>query len=348
VPGAIGKAKVLVFDGQHMAAAQLFARRDRLFVRVFLNYDRERLKETNYRAHTKLAQVHFPQLVNDRVGADLFREEFSRFLQQADTAKLTEEAFFSKRLSRDQVSDYRSYHGNFLRYEVRVGRTDGDESRILRFTETVTARAVRYPLSYDALQKAFLNTLLYLKPAREPLAESERFRLVERENLVRLLNLFVDEVLDHGRFNFHIGIYKIEERLTNDPNSVPDSHLRAYRLCRKPAMAIWARELREAIQTLLTTRGRYHVASWAKDRPLWAEMQPEDWDVIREMVRALRDHKVWGEVTNREIVAAFASTKQRDWEDILLKGTLPGRTERLLPPLDRTFVFQAAINAGVR
>src|SRR4030042_2720405 len=91
VEGNNGQARILVFDGQHKAAAQLYARRDRLFVRVFVNYNRDHLKQTNYRAHTKLAQVHFPQLINDRVGADLFTEEYQLFRTKADTDKECED-----------------------------------------------------------------------------------------------------------------------------------------------------------------------------------------------------------------------------------------------------------------
>jgi len=95
--GQDGKAPILVFDGQHKAAAQLYAGKDRLMVRVFVNYDKKRLKETNYRAHTKLAQVHFPQLINDRVGTDLFSEEFDRFLRESDsTKKLSQKGIFCR------------------------------------------------------------------------------------------------------------------------------------------------------------------------------------------------------------------------------------------------------------
>ena len=52
VKGNEGKARILVFDGQHKAAAQLYARRGRLLVRVFVNSDREKLKETNT-VHTR-------------------------------------------------------------------------------------------------------------------------------------------------------------------------------------------------------------------------------------------------------------------------------------------------------
>jgi hypothetical protein len=343
--GSEGKAPVLVFDGQHKAAAQLYARHDRLFLRVFVNYSRERLKETNYRAHTKLAQVHFPQLINDRVGADLFKEEFSRFVQGADPKKVSEDVFFSRHLPRAQRGEFRSYFGNYLRYEVLIGKAGADHNSILNFTETVMPRAVRFPLSYDTLQKTFLDLMIYSRPAREPIEQTERFRRLEKENLVRLMNLFVEEALANGRFSLDLGIRRMEERLANDPQSVPDSHLRAYRLCRKAAMVIWTKELKRAIQLLLGTKTRYTVANWGEKRPLLAEILDEDWRQIRKMFQAVREHKVWGERTNADIVHAISSNRQKDWNDILLKGTLPGRQERLLPPLDQNFMTRSIVQA---
>jgi hypothetical protein len=169
-----GKSRIMVFDGQHKAAAQLYARRDRLFVRVFVNYRRDRLKETNYRAHTKLAQVHFPQLINDRVGADLFKEEFVRFLQDQDLTKISEEIFFRKHVPRIQISEFRRYFGNYLRYEVLTGTAKTEQNTILNYTETVMPRAIQYPLSYDTLQKAFLDVMLFQKAARESIEQTEK------------------------------------------------------------------------------------------------------------------------------------------------------------------------------
>jgi len=55
----------------------------------------------------------------------------------------------------------------------------------------------------------------------------------------------------------------------------------------------------------------------------------------------MREHKVWGERISADIVAAISSTRQKDWSDILLRGTLPGRQECLLPPLDQNFMFRS-------
>ncbi len=263
-----GRAPILVFDGQHKAAAQLYARRERLFVRVFVNCSLDRLKETNYRAHTKLAQVHFPQLINDRVGADLFIEEFTRFLQVQELAKVSEDTFFGKHVPRIQKSEYKRYFGNFLRYEALTGTAGAEQNIILNFTETVMPRSIRYPLSYDTLQKTFLDVMLFHRAAREPIEQTERYRQTEKENLVRLMNIFVEEVLASGRFSLNLGIRRMEDRLTNDPQSIPDSHLRAYRLCRKPAMVVWVKELKRAIQLLLNTKTRYVHSSWGEKRPL--------------------------------------------------------------------------------
>ena len=106
-------------------------------------------------------------------------------------------------------------------------------------------------------------------------------------------------------------------------------------------MMIWCKELKRAIQLLLNTKTRYATAAWGERRPLWAQVLAEDWQQTRKMIRAIRDHKVWGERTNPDIVAAISSTRQKDWNDILLKGTLPGRREQLLPTLDQNFMFRS-------
>jgi len=344
--GTSGKAKVLLFDGQHKAAAQLYAGKQRLLVRVFLNDDKNRLKETNYRAHTKLAQVHFPQLINDRVGADLFHEQFDRFTRESDPTKASERSFFQAQKSKSQRSDLRQYFQNYQRYEVLTGKAEAEDNHILDFTETVTARSKRYPLSYDTLQHTFLQHFLFLKPAREPLDESERYRCLERENLVKLMNVFVEEVLAAGRFDLALGIYRLEERISNAPETIPDSHLRAYRMCRKPAMVIWSLELVRAVSLLLNAKLRYKSGGWATERPLWVEIGQDDWQQIRRMVRAVRDHKLWGERVSPDLMQAVASTKQKNWAEILLKGVLPGRQGTLLPALDHNFIFKASTSGS--
>lgn len=337
-----GVGKIMLFDGQHKAAAQLYVGKPALLVRVFINVDKERLKETNFRAHTKLAQIHFPQLVNDRVGADLFSEEFDRWLSRAEPAKKSEQDFFDD-LDPQQRSDFRTYFQSYLRYQILTGTLAGKPNRLLDFVETVVARSKKYPLSYETVQRTLLNEFVFLKPASEPLEETQQFRGLERDNLITLMNIFVEEVLGSERYDPRRGIFRIEETLLADPDSIPESHLRAYRICRKAPMVVWCKELARAARVLLNTRLRYKKGAWAENRPLWCEMKPVDWDSIRKMIRAIRDHKVWSERNNTEILRAMTSQTQRDWEEILLNGRLPGREQQLFPKLDQNFIFQAAL-----
>ena len=39
-----------------------------------------------------------------------------------------------------------------------------------------------------------------------------------------------------GKFDFSRDVFKIEEKLSNDPKSFDYGHLSAYRICRRPAM----------------------------------------------------------------------------------------------------------------
>jgi hypothetical protein len=337
-----GKSKIYLFDGQHKAAAQLYAGHDRLFVRVFVNCDKSKLKETNYRAHTKLAQIHFPQLINDRVGSDLFEEEYDRFLKNIDTTKSSELSFFKSVLAKSQRSEFKKYYENYLRYEVLTGKVEEENNQILSFTETVTARSKKFPLSYDTLRKTFFKHFLFVKAAYQPIEFTTHFRELEKRNLIRLMNIFIEEMLANNRFDLKLGIYRIEEQIESNSLSIPETHLRAYRLCRSSAMIIWTLELKRAIALLLNTLSKYQEGLWSEERPLWAQIDTKEWDKIRRMMRIVRDHKIWGERTNSEIVKAISTTRQKDWQSILLKGTLPGRHEQLLPPLDQNFIFQNA------
>lgn len=338
-----GVGEILLFDGQHKAAAQLYIGNDFILTRVFINTDRNRLKQVNFRAHTKLAQIHFPQLIEDRVGHDLFQEEYSRYRAEADLSRKSEASFFSEQLQPQDRSEFRQYFQSYLRYEVLTGDDNGQRNHLLDFVETISARSRKYPLSYDTLKKTFLKEFLFLRQASEPLEATERLRQLERRNLVRLMNLFTAEVLADEKFDPNEGIYKIEDRLTEAPDSIPDPHLRAYRLCRAAAMITWIKEFRMALSLLLNTRQRYQSGSWQQKRPLWADIKLEDWDAIHKMIKAVAGHKIWSVKIGQEVIAAIASTKQSDWQQILLEGRLPGREEAVFPNLDQNFVFRMAM-----
>jgi hypothetical protein len=335
-----GKAKIMAFDGQHKAAAQLYLRSKELFLRVFVNVEKIKIKKTNLRAHTIVAQIHFPKLIEDKVGHDLYSVEFEPFAEKVDHSKSTEIAF----IKQEEINDeYRKYLGNYHKYNALIDE-DGERHSILEFVETISARSKNYPISYDTLSKTFLY-LIYLKPSEEKLEISIPFRRFEIGNLRKIMSLFVERVLK-DKFDVQSGIYKIEEKLVEDPNSISDDHLIGYRICRQAAFLVWIKEFRKAITRLLVSRNRYENAKWRDERVLWADIKEEDFRIIGNMFDVIRKHKIWKIKENREILASLGSTKQSDWKAMLLDGKLPGREDRLLDPLNDTVIYDKAISVG--
>jgi hypothetical protein len=342
--------RIMLFDGQHKAAAQLYNGADGLLCRVFLPHSSlnaekfqefvDELRRTNFRAHTKLAQLHFAQFTEDKVGHTLYadkREEVSREVkgQGSEEKDISEEKLYKtlKEANPDEAKELKAQHSSYLRYEVLTSK----ELELVKFVETVSARSRRYPISYDTF-KALLDTFLFSSFADEPLGTTEPQRLAERDNLARLLDVLAEEALT-GQFKLDLGIYKLDEKIETDPHSVPVAHLRAYRLFRKPAVSVWAEVLRDAISHYLVIRGK-SAKAWHKDRPLWAEIDSEGWLVIRRAIKAVLSHKVWID-TSKHLIGRLASTRKKDWESVLLEGRLPGSPDKLYPPLDTGAVVKA-------
>ena len=155
------------------------------------------------------------------------------------------------------------------------------------------------------------------------------------------MDTFVEEILDK-KFDISKSTFKIEEKLYNDPNSIDSKHLSAYRICRRPAMVVWVEELRKAIVRMLKTKEKYDTTDWSNDRVLWAEMDDSDWKMIRRMLQVIQEHQIWIERHDKTTIQALASTKQRDWKEMLLDGKLPGRLEKLFDPLTDTKIYDKA------
>jgi hypothetical protein len=328
---------IMTFDGQHKAAAQLYLRSKYLFLRVFINIEKSKIKKTNLRAHTVVAQIHFPKLIEDKVGHDLFLIEFEPFISSNKT-KTSEQLF----IKQDEINDeYRKYLSNFYKYNALFD-SNGERHCILDYVETITARSKTYPISYDTLSKTFLK-MLYLKPTEEKLSVSIDYRNIETANIWRIMNIFIDKCLKN-KFDIETGIYKIEDKLISDPNSVTDEHLIAYRLCRQAAMIIWVEEFRKSLSLFLKTKIKFDEAEWSKERVLWSRIDDTDFEVIGKMFTVIRDHKIWREKHNAEIISSLGSTKISDWKNLLLNGKLPGREEKLFDPINDTVIFNKAIS----
>lgn len=333
-----GRGKILLFDGQHKAAAQVFLGNRELYLRVFINPDVKLIKSTNFGAHTKLAQIHFPTAIQDKVGHDIFRPALEEYLNSLKSKDGIKENSFFRSLTKEERSEIREHFKGYLKFRVvsAIGATNG---RFFDYVETVSSRSKSKPLAYETVRKAFFNHFLCLNETNAPIDIALKMRDVERDNLARLLGLFTDKILK-GQFDLSKGIYKIEDKLTTD-SSIRDPHLRAYRLCRQAPLIVAMRELKQAISQLLSLRERYQDASWDDDQVLWADLTESDWSAIGKMLDVILSHKVWIERSPANS-RVLQDNRQLSWDDILLRGTLPGAAEAVYEPLNHSVLLKHA------
>ena len=94
----VGK-DVLLFDGQHKAAAQVWAGRTALDCKVYIDPEVRRLKETNLSAHDKLRQMPFYTSTLLEKYASMATEDWEAFLLRHRTE------------DRERLLGLRSYRG---------------------------------------------------------------------------------------------------------------------------------------------------------------------------------------------------------------------------------------------
>src|SRR5690606_24680645 len=105
------KSEVKIFDGQHKAAAQVLLGVLQIPVRIFVNPDKDKLIETNFRAGITLRQVAFDKSVQRHLGNTLYRDRVERY--QNETKREAEDFNFSEQ---DLINFYKGESREMKRY----------------------------------------------------------------------------------------------------------------------------------------------------------------------------------------------------------------------------------------
>jgi len=139
-----GRGKVLLFDGQHKTAAQIVLGNRYVPTRVFLNPDKENLKETNRRAHKELRQIEFFRSVLDTLGQDSFGVHFRKYLENPFSSPKSEKGYI------DTVeADRRSEEKRNLYHSLKAMVRDSQDpkNKFFDYVEMEAPRSRTWPLS---------------------------------------------------------------------------------------------------------------------------------------------------------------------------------------------------------
>ena len=306
--------KVRVFDGQHKAAAQILLGARNLPIRVFLNPDRDALLTANTHAGTTLRQVAFDKSVQRSLGSSLLADRMDRYRRERSLDE--EDESFSER---DLVNHFKGESREMRRYIVdwvRNSVTTNQDNKLRDYID-YGGRGTEMPISYSTVEKTFYSFFIHGDPLTTPFSyrieEGSNPRRLEVEQIVRLMNIIADKVFV-GKFDPALGTRRIENKIQKG-KSVPEPHLRAFRLAKEEILYNWVRYVGQIVKNYFITTGKPIDES----KLFQYEIPDTCWDNIENFVENLMRLSIW---VNKDLSNSIFGGKQNYefWQSIFESG----------------------------
>ncbi len=265
--GRMVEDQMRLFDGQHKAAAQVWAGRRRVECKVYLSPDVRKLKETNLTAHDKLRQMPFYTSTLLEKYAALAHEDWQAFMETQGPK--TERAFVD--FMRSRAGLVKGAAVKRVRSVIYQDILEHPENRLREYI-TEENRGRKNPLTMGRLEKTFFAEFIAPPPLDDEFETESWHRDEERENVVFLFNVLVDKALD-GRWN---------------PDLSDAAHKKCARLFAGGALRAWVPFLHDALAPAL-----HLFAADEKKAIFYRPLEDPDREVISTLVEKLLSHKVW-------------------------------------------------------
>lgn len=312
-----GNLQVYIFDGQHKAVAQILLGVRVLPVRLFIDPNLNLLLETNTRAGTTLRQVAFDQATQRFLGSQLYWEKIDEFRQA--TGRAPDSLAFSEQ---DLVNYFKGERREVTRYildDVRTAVIHHPDNKLRDFVE-FSGRQADKPISYSAIERTVFSVFIRKRPMPVPmnykLEIGENPRELEKEQIVRLLNLFSDRVYS-GAYDFDIGSRRIEEKVRQGEN-IPDDHLRAIRIAREEVLYNLLRYVRDLIKQYFLMQGQVIE----DDELFQRKFSKELWSLVDKLIVSLANLPLW--VDRQMSSTVFGAKQSREyWKLVFETGLNP-------------------------
>ena len=270
---------LFLFDGQHKAAAQIWAGRSTIECKVYLEPNPTAIKETNLEAHGKLRQMSFYSHELMAKYADIFGEDWTQYMDTE--GEKSERGFFNFLVNTKNKSKAQARNEILLAlYNEVINDPDNKLSGYL--SEKHRGRV--QPLTFARLKKTLLQHMLFPPPVPDEYESDSDFRRDEKRNLVRLMTVIAEEGLE-GRWN---------------PERDDTMHKRTERVFSAGAVRAWTLLLKDTMNTHLR-----HYTDDERTRFFYRRVAEAEFEYFRDFVRKLFSHKMWddpdptGEITAR-------------------------------------------------
>lgn len=288
----LSQNKVLLFDGQHKAAAQIWAGRKNVECKIYIDPSIKVLKETNLVAHDKLRQMPFFTSVLINKWASIFAEEWKDYMEQKGDK--SEAGFVSSLVSRGKKKP-EAIH--MLESNIYDSILEDNENHLKKYIEEYGTEEKK-PITVNRLRQTLLKRFIVNPPLAIDLEESDILREFERKNVIRLLNLISDYTLQ-GKWN-----------LAGDSRQQKI----AEKIFLNGSFKAWIAILRDVISNILELYDEND-----RNEIFLREITESQWELIENSISLLFGHRTWSDdsqenynnlrISNENVVRKYLSRK---------------------------------------
>jgi len=261
---------VLVFDGQHKAAAKIWAGADNIEAKIYIEPDVVWLMRTNLVAHDKLKQLRFYSSILADKMAQLYGVNWQRYVETTD--KKSEKGFCTFIKYAEDKPDEKP--DKQIEAFLMTSILSDKENAFSMFMAPENKTGKQYAISWDSMKKYYFRYFLTKPPLLVEIDSKDDYRNQEIRNNVRLLNILSKEILI-DKWN---------------PSEGNEAHKKAERIFRPGAIMVWFPMLRDVVYN------KIDLVNPEEAKQIFFRNVPEDkWALIEKFVKRMFNHQLWVE-----------------------------------------------------
>lgn len=260
--------KIFLFDGQHKAAAQIWAGRKEIECKIYIKPALKVLKETNIVAHDKLRQMQFFTSVLINKWASIFAEEWKEYM---DLKGAKSESGFVSFLA--HKGKKKSEALTMIESNIYDSILEDNENSIVKYINEYETNSKK-PLTVYRLKQTFFKKFIATPPLDIDIEESDRLREFERKNIINILNLITD--------------YTLKDSWNPEKND--EAHRTSERIYLNGSFKAWAAILRDVVATILELFDENE-----RKEIFLRQISSQQWESIENCIASLFAHRIWSD-----------------------------------------------------
>jgi hypothetical protein len=308
--GRFCDGKILLFDGQHKAAALLWTGRKNFECKIYINPEIEKLNQANISAHDKFAQTRFfSSIMVLKLGAQ-FGRDFDEYKNiEQDTVK--SEIGFLEYLGKKDIAITKGEINTKFRSYLYNSILENEENRCSPLISVSNRSSKEQPITLDMLTKSIFSNFLCIVPLSDNILSDSYKREIESNNVIRLMNIMFDQSLSNWN---------------SDASQNDMTQIKLKRIYGSKSIMAWMELFKDAVCAKLDI-----IDSDEKEKVFYKEISDSDFDKIKAIFTRLINWQMWSTPRDSDIDTIISGNKQniKDWckSKGLTVGYLVGASE---------------------